>query len=75
MKNAFAEIEKDFQGKKLAAAVYNVGGRFVRKPFLELTLEEYTAGYEANGYVPSSYCQFNTITRSIARGIGELQRE
>jgi len=47
--NAFAEIQKEFKGKKLAAAIYNVGGRFVRKPFLELTLEEYEAGYEANG--------------------------
>jgi NAD(P)-dependent dehydrogenase (short-subunit alcohol dehydrogenase family) len=50
VKNAFAEIQKEFKGKKLAAAIYNVGGRFVRKPFLELTLEEYEAGYEANGY-------------------------
>lgn len=49
VKNAFAEIKKEFAGKKLAAAIYNVGGRFVRKPFLELTLEEYEAGYEANG--------------------------
>ncbi|KAH8791928.1 short chain dehydrogenase/ reductase-like protein [Hyaloscypha finlandica] len=49
VKNAFAEIQKEFKGKKLAAAIYNVGGRFVRKPFLELTSEEYEAGYEANG--------------------------
>jgi NAD(P)-dependent dehydrogenase (short-subunit alcohol dehydrogenase family) len=49
--NAFEEIEKEFKGKKLAAAVYNVGGRFVRKPFLEMTLDEYEAGYESNGYV------------------------
>lgn len=47
--NAFAEIQKEFQGKKLAAAVFNVGGRFIRKPFLELTEEEYVAGYDANG--------------------------
>jgi NADP-dependent 3-hydroxy acid dehydrogenase YdfG len=53
VKNAFTEIQKEFKGKKLAAAIFNVGGRFVRKPFLELTLEEYEAGYEANGYVPS----------------------
>ncbi|KAE8453165.1 hypothetical protein EG329_011232 [Mollisiaceae sp. DMI_Dod_QoI] len=49
VKNAFAEIKKEFQGKKLAAAIYNVGGRFVRKPFLEMSLEEYEAGYESNG--------------------------
>ncbi|TAQ89369.1 hypothetical protein B7494_g2320 [Chlorociboria aeruginascens] len=47
--SAFKEIEKEFQGKKLAAAIYNVGGRFVRKPFLEMTLEEYEAGFVANG--------------------------
>ena len=46
---AFDEIKNEFQGKKLAAAVYNVGGRFVRKPFLEMTLDEYEAGYESNG--------------------------
>lgn len=55
IKNAFAEIQKEFKGKKLAAAIYNVGGRFVRKPFLELTLEEYEAGYEANGYIFSPW--------------------
>jgi NAD(P)-dependent dehydrogenase (short-subunit alcohol dehydrogenase family) len=58
VKNAFAEIEKEFKGKKLAAAIFNVGGRFVRKPFLEMTLDEYEAGYIANGYVvyvPTSF--------------------
>lgn len=50
VKNAFAEIQKEFQGKKLAAAIFNVGGGFVRKPFLEMNLEEYQAGYQSNGY-------------------------
>jgi len=49
VQSAFAEIQKEFKGKKLAAAVFNVGGKFVRKPFLELTEEEYEAGYQANG--------------------------
>ncbi|KAI9056015.1 hypothetical protein LZ554_000947 [Drepanopeziza brunnea f. sp. 'monogermtubi'] len=49
VKNAFTEIEREFKGKKLAAAVYNVGGKFIRKPFLELTKDEYEAGYTANG--------------------------
>lgn len=35
--------------RKLAAAIYNVGGRFVRKSFLELTVDDYTAGYQGNG--------------------------
>jgi len=59
VKNAFAQIEKELRGKKLAAAIFNVGGKFVRKPFLEMTLEEYEAGYEANGHVfllPWSLC-------------------
>jgi NAD(P)-dependent dehydrogenase (short-subunit alcohol dehydrogenase family) len=47
--NAFAEIKKKFGEKKLAAAVFNVGGRFVRKPFLELSLDDFEAGFEANG--------------------------
>lgn len=51
VKTAFTEIKKEFQGKKLAAAIFNVGGGFVRKPFLDLTLEEYQSGYAANGYV------------------------
>lgn len=50
VKSAFAEIQKEFKNKKLAAAIFNVGGGFVRKPFLELTEEEYEAGYLANGY-------------------------
>lgn len=50
VKSAFGKIEEKF-GKeaKVAAAVFNVGGRFIRKPFAELTLEEYESGWEANG--------------------------
>jgi len=46
---AFGEIKKEFGGKKLAAAIYNVGGGFVRKPFLETSLDEYQGGFKANG--------------------------
>jgi len=49
VKEAFANINKEFGGKKLAAAIFNVGGSFIRKPFLELTAEEYEAGFNANG--------------------------
>jgi NAD(P)-dependent dehydrogenase (short-subunit alcohol dehydrogenase family) len=51
VKDAFAQIKNEFGGKKLAAAVFNVGGSFVRKPFLELSPEEYEIGYNANGCV------------------------
>ena len=54
VRNAFAEIQKEFGGKKLAAAIYNVAGGFVRKPFLETSLAEYQAGYEANGWASLS---------------------
>ena len=36
-------------GAKLAAAVFNVGGKFIRKPFLELEVDEFMSGIEANG--------------------------
>jgi len=49
VKQAFEQIKKEMGGAKLAAAVYNVGGRFIRKPFLELTPEDFEAGWEANG--------------------------
>ncbi|MCJ1290197.1 hypothetical protein MMC34_001733 [Xylographa carneopallida] len=34
---------------EVAAGIFNVGGKFIRKPFLELGLEDFEAGYEANG--------------------------
>ena len=37
---------------KVAAAVLNGSGGYVRKPFLDLTLDEYDAGVAAAGYVP-----------------------
>lgn len=49
VENAFATIKKEIGDAGLAAAVFNVGGRFVRKPFLELSLEDYEAGFDANG--------------------------
>lgn len=37
---AFAQIERDLKGKKLAAAVYNANAGFAIKPFLELKIED-----------------------------------
>ena len=41
------------EGKKgkVAAAVFNVGGKFIRKGFLELAVGEFESGWEANGFV------------------------
>jgi NAD(P)-dependent dehydrogenase (short-subunit alcohol dehydrogenase family) len=50
VKKAFEKLEEEMGGAQLAAAVFNVGGSFVKKPFLELTEEEFMVGMDANGY-------------------------
>jgi len=49
-KKAFAQIkhEIDTTNSKLTAAIYNTGGKFVRKPFLELTEDDFTSSYESS---------------------------
>jgi hypothetical protein len=48
VKAAFEQITTTlFPGVPLAAAIFNPGGGFVRKPFLELTEEEFVAGYNS----------------------------
>ncbi|OCT44598.1 hypothetical protein CLCR_06419 [Cladophialophora carrionii] len=49
VKAAFEQLEKEFGGAPLAAAIYNVGGKFIRKPFLELSEDEFESGWTANG--------------------------
>ncbi|KAE9971614.1 hypothetical protein EG328_005486 [Venturia inaequalis] len=47
--NALKEIKKEFgEDVKAAAAIFNASGRFVRKPFLELTEEEFFAGLDVS---------------------------
>ncbi|KAI9792929.1 MAG: hypothetical protein M1816_001251 [Peltula sp. TS41687] len=48
IQNAFREIYNDFGAENLAAAVYNVGGGFFRKPFLQMSLDEFSAGFNSN---------------------------
>lgn len=62
MKAAFEQLQKEMGSAPLAAAIYNVGGKFVRKAFLELSQEEFEAGYEANGYVETSTPLKSTLT-------------
>jgi hypothetical protein len=50
VKDAFAQIGRAFPGTNVAAAVYNVGSMAARRPFLELSLKEFTSGYESNAY-------------------------
>lgn len=49
--SALDQITKQYHGSSLAAAVFNVGGGFVRKPFLELTETEFSQGFESQGWV------------------------
>jgi NAD(P)-dependent dehydrogenase (short-subunit alcohol dehydrogenase family) len=48
LKQAFAAIEQEFPNAPIAAAIFNASGRFVRKPLLELTLEEFSAGHDVS---------------------------
>jgi len=48
---AFEQIKAELPGLGLAAAVFNVGGEFVRTTFLELSEEAFSTGYELNGMI------------------------
>ncbi|GME24875.1 Short-chain dehydrogenase/reductase SDR [Neofusicoccum parvum] len=49
VKAAFAKIGDEFGGDYgLAAAIFNASGRFVRKPFLELSEDEFSAGLDVS---------------------------
>jgi NAD(P)-dependent dehydrogenase (short-subunit alcohol dehydrogenase family) len=57
VRQAFARIAHEFghEGssdattpRPIAAAVFNASGRFVRKPLLELTLDEFAAGHDVS---------------------------
>lgn len=54
VKSAFEQISQQHANSALAAAVFNLGGGFVRKPFLEMTEQDYTAGFDSQGYVAPS---------------------
>lgn len=45
----------------VAAAVFNVGGGFLKKPFLELTKEEFETGWKSNGFVGFCHHSFTSI--------------
>ncbi|KEF54206.1 7-alpha-hydroxysteroid dehydrogenase [Exophiala aquamarina CBS 119918] len=49
IQSAFDQINKERGSAPLAAAIFNVGGAFIRKPFLELSAQEYEGGWQANG--------------------------
>jgi NAD(P)-dependent dehydrogenase (short-subunit alcohol dehydrogenase family) len=59
--SVFDKISQQFKDAPLAAAVFNSGGGFVRKPFLELTEEEFTNGFRSQGYIPVHFPQSASI--------------
>lgn len=52
---AFDQIAKKFPGSQVAATIFNPGGGFVRKPFLELTEEDYSTALDSQAYVYPSF--------------------
>lgn len=48
---AFDQIAKQFPSSQVAATIFNPGGGFARKPFLELTEEDYTTALGSQAYV------------------------
>lgn len=49
VKAAFSQIQQANEDKRLAAAIFNVGGDFLRKSFMETTEEELRTRLGANG--------------------------
>jgi len=49
VKDAFKVMEKKFPGLPLAAGVFNVGGKFVKRPFLEQDPDQMLSNLKANG--------------------------
>lgn len=49
IKAAFQKIESEFGGAGCAAAVFNASGSFLRKSILDLSEQEFTAGYQVSG--------------------------
>ena len=48
VKQAFSKIEQEYKGAHVAAAVFNASGRFVRKGILDMSVEDFSAGWEVS---------------------------
>lgn len=48
VKSAFSKIQEEYKGAGCAAAVFNASGKFARKPILEMTVDEFTGGYDVS---------------------------
>ncbi|KAI7077246.1 NAD(P)-binding protein, partial [Hortaea werneckii] len=43
-----SKIEQEHKGATVAAAIFNASGRFVRKPLLDMSVEDFTGGYDVS---------------------------
>ncbi|KAK5683896.1 hypothetical protein LTS10_003759 [Elasticomyces elasticus] len=48
LKAAFEKVEQEYKGAPIAAAIFNASGRFVRKPLLDMAVEDFEAGYHVS---------------------------
>jgi NAD(P)-dependent dehydrogenase (short-subunit alcohol dehydrogenase family) len=48
VKAAFKKIEEEFQGANCAAAVFNASGKFVKKPLLEMSVQDFSTSWEVS---------------------------
>ena len=51
LKQAFRKVEEEYNDAPIAAAIFNASGKFVRKPLLDMTVEEFSAGWEVSWYI------------------------
>lgn len=52
---AFDKIQAEYPSSKVAASVFNPGGGFVVKPFLELKEEDYSNALKSQAYVSCTH--------------------
>jgi len=46
LKAAFDKVKEEHKDAPIAAAIFNASGRFVRKPLLDMAVEDFIAGYD-----------------------------
>lgn len=59
MKEAVKKIESELGDEGCAAAVFNASGGFVKKPFLELSEEDFMSSYVTSG------CVFRVLNHAV----------
>lgn len=48
VKDAFDKIKQEYSGAGCAAAIFNASGRFVRKGVLDMSVEDFSAGWDVS---------------------------